>query len=161
MDRDVIDRNPDFVTRSPGALEADRLMRISTLSLSALLALSPLAVSAETEQPPSNPAVSAPLSTQAPEPAVRVGESKTTASESVTEEKPAVKAKPAPKAARKNVTMKHPAKYPSDYRGAKWQGGQGATWRLGANAYGFAGAFGGCVYRGSANPSGYQLEQIC
>jgi hypothetical protein len=136
-------------------------MRPFFLTLSALLVVSTHAISAETERPPSNPAVSAPLSPSAPEPAIRAGATEKTADESVTEQKPAVKAKPARKSARKNVTMKHPAKHSSDYSGAKWQGGQGATWREGANAYGFAGAFAGCVYRGSASPSGYQLEQIC
>lgn len=52
-------------------------------------------------------------------------------------------------------------KYPSGYHAAKWHGGHGATWRTGANAYGFSGFFGGCRYRGSASPRGYDLERVC
>lgn len=61
------------------------------------------------------------------------------------------------------------------HREAKWVGpkslrqkspdarsfGQNAFWRSGAHGYGFSGSFGGCVFRGSLNATGYHIARSC
>ncbi|ACL56559.1 hypothetical protein [Methylobacterium nodulans] len=54
-----------------------------------------------------------------------------------------------------------PAAEPDGYRTARYPGGRGATWRMGANAYGFSGSFGGCRVSGFAGPHGFQLHRSC
>ncbi|GJE59511.1 translation initiation factor IF-2 [Methylobacterium trifolii] len=50
---------------------------------------------------------------------------------------------------------------PPDYRSARYGGGRGASWRTGQDAYGFAGSYGGCRFRGHAGPNGYRLDRSC
>ncbi len=46
-------------------------------------------------------------------------------------------------------------------RYARWQGGDASRLQPGPGAYGFSGSFGGCVYRGVVNISGYRIERSC
>ncbi|MGY2049535.1 translation initiation factor IF-2 [Methylobacterium sp. JK268] len=55
---------------------------------------------------------------------------------------------------------RNPAR-PAGYRSAKWDGGGGATWKTGKNAYGFEGSFGGCRFAGFSGPNGFKLDRMC
>ncbi|ACL62324.1 conserved hypothetical protein [Methylobacterium nodulans ORS 2060] len=50
---------------------------------------------------------------------------------------------------------------PVGYRAAKWNGGGGATWKTGRDAYGFEGTFGGCHFTGFSGPHGFKLDRSC
>ncbi|ACL57379.1 translation initiation factor IF-2 [Methylobacterium nodulans] len=50
---------------------------------------------------------------------------------------------------------------PVGYRTAKWDGGGGATWKTGRDAYGFEGTIGGCRFVGFSGPHGFKLDRTC
>jgi len=46
-------------------------------------------------------------------------------------------------------------------RRARYSGGEGSTWKMGRDTYGFQGTYGGCTYRGHAGPNGYVIDSNC
>ncbi len=69
------------------------------------------------------------------------------------------KGKEADKAGAKDQSDPTPKKLAEHH--VKYSGGEGSTWKTGRDAYGFAGSFGGCQYRGHAGPNGYHIDKSC
>lgn len=54
-----------------------------------------------------------------------------------------------------------PQSKPTELHTAKYNGGQGSTWKTEKDTHAFAGTYGGCRYTGFAGPNGYRLDKVC